>query len=81
MSALREEVLLQMRLRGFAAPTVESYVHALEELARFFWRQLDALTCAQVQKFLEHLIRVRKSVRKLISAPSRRLTPSHRFTP
>ena len=32
MSALREAVLLQMRLRGFAAKTVEAYIHAMEQL-------------------------------------------------
>jgi site-specific recombinase XerD len=60
MSALREAVLLQMRLRGFSPQTVESYIHAMEELARFFWQPLDRLVCAQVQAFLDHLIRVRR---------------------
>ena len=32
MSALREAVLLQMRLRGFAANTVDAYIHAMVEL-------------------------------------------------
>ncbi len=35
MSPLREAVLLQMRLRGFAAKTVDAYIYALEELCRF----------------------------------------------
>ena len=59
-SALREEVEMQMRLRGFSPRTHESYLHALEELARFYWRPLDVLECAQIQAFLDHLIRVRK---------------------
>jgi integrase/recombinase XerD len=60
MSALREAVLLEMRLRGFAVKTVESYLHAMEELARFYWRALETLTCAEVQAFLDHVITVRK---------------------
>lgn len=60
MSALRKAVELQMRLRGFSPRTHESYIHALEELAKFFWTPLDLLTCMQVQAFLDHLITVRK---------------------
>lgn len=60
MSTLRAEVLLQMRLRGFSPRTHESYIHALEELARFYWLPLETLSCGQVQRFLDELIRVRK---------------------
>jgi site-specific recombinase XerD len=60
MSALREAVLLQMRLRGFAAKTVEAYIHALEELARFYGRPLETLSCQEVQRFLDEVITVRK---------------------
>ena len=60
MSPLREAVLLQMRLRGFAPSTVEGYIHALEELARFHRRPLDTLSCEEVQRFLDEIIRVRK---------------------
>jgi len=59
-SALREEVEMQMRLRGFSPRTHESYIHALEELARFYMRPLERLVCAEVQAFLDHLISVRK---------------------
>jgi integrase/recombinase XerD len=60
MSALREAVLLQMRLRGFAPKTVEGYIHALEQLATFHRRPLDRLGCEEVQHFLDAIIRVRK---------------------
>ena len=60
MSALREEVERQMRLRGFSPRTHESYIHALEELARFYWRPLETMACVEVQRFLDHLISVRK---------------------
>jgi len=60
MSPLRKSVELEMRLRGFSPRTHQSYIHALEELARFYWRPLDTLSCAEVQVFLDHLISERK---------------------
>jgi len=60
MSALREAVLLQMRLRGFATNTVDAYIHAMVELWKFFKRPLEGLTCEEVQRFLDEIITVRK---------------------
>ncbi len=60
MSALREAVLLQMRLRGFAAKTVGAYLHAMEQLWDFYRRALERLSCEEVQRFLDEIIRVRK---------------------
>ena len=59
-SALRRKVELEMRLRGFSPRTHESYIHALEELARRYWRPLDRLTCEEVQVFLDYLISERR---------------------
>jgi len=50
---------MQMTLRGFSPRTHESYIHALEELARYYHRALDGLTCMEVQRFLDYLISVR----------------------
>jgi site-specific recombinase XerD len=60
MTKLREAVLLEMRLRGFSPRTHESYIYALEQLAKFYWLPLEILSCNQVQAFLDHLITVRK---------------------
>jgi hypothetical protein len=60
MSALRDAVLLQMRLRGFATNTVDAYIHAMVELWKFFKRPLERLTCEEVQRFLDEVITVRK---------------------
>jgi len=60
MSVLREAVLLQMRLRGFADKTVEAYIHAMVQLWEFFKRPLERLTCEEVQRFLDEVITVRK---------------------
>jgi integrase/recombinase XerD len=59
-SALRESVELEMRLRGSAAKTHDSYIHAMEELAGYYWRPLEGLTCAEVQVFLDELITTRE---------------------
>jgi len=60
MSALREAVLLEMRLRGFAAKTVDAYIHAMEQLWAFYRRSLEGLSCQEVQRFLDEVITVRK---------------------
>jgi len=60
MSALREAVGLEMRLRGFSPRTHESYLHAMEELWKFHQRSLERLTCQDVQRFLDEAITVRK---------------------
>jgi len=60
MSPLQDAVLLQMRLRGFAAKTVEAYIYALKELCRYYMRPLDTLSCSEVQRFLDEIITVRK---------------------
>ena len=60
MSALREAVLLQMRLRGFASKTVDAYIHALEQLWGFHQRPLEGLSCEEVQRFLDKVITLRK---------------------
>ena len=58
MSALREAVLV--RLRGFAVKTVEAYIHAMEQLWQFYQRSLERLSCEEVQRFLDEIIKVRK---------------------
>jgi len=60
MTPLREQVELHMRLRGFSPRTHESYLHAMEELARRYRRSPGELSCAQVQIFLDELIRERQ---------------------
>jgi integrase len=59
-SELRNAVERRMRLRGFSPRTHESYIHALEELAKYYWQPLDTLSCDQVQRFLDELITTRK---------------------
>ena len=60
MTPMREAVVRYMTLRGLAPKTKESYLHAIEELSRFYWRPVESLSCIEVQKFLEHLISERQ---------------------
>ena len=60
MTPMQEAVRLEMRLRGFSPRTHESYIHAMVELAKFYWRPLETLACGEVQLFLDHLISIRK---------------------
>jgi hypothetical protein len=60
MTALREAVLLHMRLRGLAPRTHDSYIYAMEQLARFYMKPLETLDCSEVQIFLDYLITGRK---------------------
>ena len=60
MSELQARVLQEMRLRGMSPRTVESYIHAMRELARFYWAPLDTLSCEQVQQFLDEIITLRE---------------------
>lgn len=66
-SALREAVELRMRLRSFSPRTHESYIHALEELARFYMRPLEKLNCTQIQRFLDYLITERELAHSTIN--------------
>ncbi len=41
-SQLRDEVNMHMRLRSFSPRTIESYTHAYEELARYYFVPLSS---------------------------------------
>lgn len=59
MTKMREAVLLHMRLRGLSPRTHESYIYALEQLARYYWRPLEELASIDVQEYLDYIISVR----------------------
>ena len=60
MAELRDRFTTYMTLRGFSPRTHESYMHAMEELARFYRVSPDRLTNDQIQAFLNHIITERK---------------------
>jgi site-specific recombinase XerD len=55
MTPLRQRLIDELTLRGYAARTVESYVAVVARLARFYHVAPDQLTEAQLRSYLLHL--------------------------
>jgi site-specific recombinase XerD len=63
MTPLRKRMIEDLQLRGYADRTVEAYVRAVAQLARFHGRSPDQLTEDQVREYFLHLATVRKVAR------------------
>lgn len=63
MTPLRQRMIEDLRLRGYAERTVEAYTGAVAQLARFFNQSPDQLTEEQVRDYLVHLATVKKVAR------------------
>lgn len=63
MTPLRRRMIGDLELRGYSEGTVEVYVRAVCQLARFYGSSPDRLTEEQVRDYLLHLIRARKVAR------------------
>jgi len=63
MTPLRRRMTEDLELRGYSERTVEAYVRAVAQLARFYGRSPDRLTEEQVRGYLLHLTRVLKVAR------------------
>lgn len=59
MGQLRDRMVREMELRGFAASTQRSYVRGVRGLAEHYERSPDQVSCEEVQDYLLHLIRER----------------------
>lgn len=60
MTPMRRNMLDAMMLRGLAARTVESYIHAMVGLSKHYKCSPDMLTSENVQQYMVHLYRERK---------------------
>lgn len=60
MTHLRKRMTEDLQLRGYADRTVEAYVRAVAQLARFYGRSPDQLTEEEVRQYFLHLSTVRK---------------------
>ncbi len=60
MTALRQRMIEDLHLRGYADRTVEAYVGAVAHLARFHHTAPDQLTDAQLRAYLVHLTTERR---------------------
>lgn len=63
MTPLRRRMIGDLELRGYSERTVEAYVRAVCQLARFYRSSPDLLTEEQVRDYLLHLTRVQKVAR------------------
>jgi len=63
MTALRQRLIDDLHLRGYAERTVETYVAIVARLARHFRAAPDQLTEAQLRAYFLHLTRERKLAR------------------
>src|SRR5947208_7148424 len=60
MSELRDRMIRDMTVRGFARRTHTAYIAAVVKLAKHYHRSPDQLTNDEVQTYLAHLINDRK---------------------
>lgn len=60
MSALREQMLADMVLRGMSERTQQSYISAVKQFAKYFGRRPDRITNEEVQQYLLYLLQERK---------------------
>jgi integrase/recombinase XerD len=60
MGKLRQKMINDMIVRGFAERTQKSYVHAVVALVKHYHRSPDKLSDEQVQAYLAYLYRDRK---------------------
>ena len=60
MTALRRRMTEELQLRGYADRTIESYLLAVSQLARFYGIAPDRITEAQLRAYLLHLTNVKK---------------------
>src|SRR3989304_5974372 len=63
MTPLRHRMIQDLQLRGYADRTIEAYVHAVAQLARFYHASPDRLTEEQIRQYLLHLAIVQKVAR------------------
>lgn len=63
MTALRHRMTQDLQVRGYADRTVEAYVRAVAQLARFYHTAPDQLSEEQVRDYLLHLSTVQRVAR------------------
>lgn len=61
MGELREQMEMAMRLRNFSSKTIKSYIWQVKSFTRMFGRSPAELGKAEVQQYVESLVRKNKS--------------------
>jgi site-specific recombinase XerD len=57
---LRQQMLEELQRRNYSQSTVRSYIHAVEDLARFFHRSPERLGPEHIRQYQAYLFRERK---------------------
>ena len=60
MTALRQRMIGDMKLRNFAETTIETYTRVVEDFARYFHKPPDRLGPEHVRRYLLHAIEDKK---------------------
>ena len=63
MTSLRQRLTQDLQLRGYSDRTVEAYVGAVAQLAKFYHASPDRLCEEQIRLYLLHLSTVQKVAR------------------
>jgi integrase/recombinase XerD len=61
MTALRQRMIEDMRLRNLSPHTIEAYVHAVKQFARHFGQSPEQLSAEQARQYLLHLVQDQKA--------------------
>ncbi len=56
MTPLRQQMIDAMRQRGFSVRTHQSYLYAVQGLARYFHQSPDRLQVNQIQTYFNYLV-------------------------
>lgn len=72
MTALRQRMIEDLALQGYAERTKEAYVHAVSALAKYYGRSPDRLSEEDVRAFFLYLMNERKLAQSLVCAVPRR---------
>ncbi len=54
MSALRNQMLQQMQLKGYSSNTIENYLQSISYLSKHYNQSPDELTTDQIRDFIQH---------------------------
>jgi len=60
MTDLRKRMLEELQRRNFSPTTIRSYMHVVEDVARYFGKPPDRLTTEQIRSYQVHLLQERK---------------------
>ena len=60
MTHLRKRMLEELQRRNYSQSTIESYLHAVEDFAKFFGKRPDQLDVEHIRRYQLHLVQQRK---------------------